>query len=119
MTDYATGSQDEMEALQLDAQAQAGLPVQSDQSGPGYHAPRSLTPGSPGWSVWTANIKRHPTQAENAFPVPPAGPDRDALAARLADKLLAQAAARVLAAKPLTPDWTPADATAATGELTR
>jgi hypothetical protein len=103
MRDYATQSQSVINTIRDVDATRAGYPVQSDQSGPGYHAPRSPTPGSPGWTTHVAQHRKHPTEELWAYPVPAEMTALEALKAGLTGLALAA----VVSAHPLGPDWTP------------
>jgi len=109
VTDYAiTTSEATALEIQTVDDTRRGYPVESDRSGPGYHAPHSPTPGPPGWTVHYDSPRQEPGGARWRLQVPPPGLERVALAAGLTG--LARAA--VMAAGALPPDWTPPPAQA-------
>lgn len=72
-----------------------GLPRRAER-GPGYH-----NPDAPMLTEHVAAVRKHPTQALWAYPI------FERTREELLDRLPPQAKARVVAAKPLDPDWVP------------
>jgi hypothetical protein len=79
-----------------------GLPLAGENIGPGVHAAISEEPSEFGWSLHVYDILPHPTNPnKHAYAV------RDGLAEKLEGKVPPQALAKILAAKPLDPEWIP------------